>query len=52
MPGTRLGFDVILYHAGKEQAGIGEDINKARLAWAFRGGVWGRPISWGTAILE
>jgi LmbE family N-acetylglucosaminyl deacetylase len=51
-PGTRLGFDVILYHAGKKDAAIGEDINKARLAWAFRGGVWGRPISWGTAVLE
>jgi Carbohydrate family 9 binding domain-like/NPCBM-associated, NEW3 domain of alpha-galactosidase len=52
VPGTRLGFDVILYHAGKKDAAIGEDINKARLAWAFRGGVWGRPISWGTAVLE
>jgi hypothetical protein len=51
-PGTRLGFDVILYHAGKKDAAVGEDINKARLAWAFRGGVWGRPISWGTAVLE
>jgi LmbE family N-acetylglucosaminyl deacetylase len=52
VPGTRLGFDVILYHAGKKEAAVGEDINKARLAWAFRGGVWGRPISWGTAVLE
>jgi LmbE family N-acetylglucosaminyl deacetylase len=50
--GTRLGFDVILYHAGKKDAAVGEDVNKARLAWAFRGGVWGRPISWGTAVLE
>jgi hypothetical protein len=50
--GTRLGFDVILYHAGKKDAAIGEDINKARLAWAFHGGVWGRPLSWGTAVLE
>ena len=52
VPGAKLGFDVILFHAGKKQAAIGEDINKARLAWAFRGGIWGRPISWGTAILQ
>jgi LmbE family N-acetylglucosaminyl deacetylase len=50
--GARLGFDVILFHAGKKEAAIGEDINKARLAWAFRGGIWGRPISWGAAVLE
>lgn len=52
VPGTRIGFDVILYHAGKKGAAVGEDINKARLAWAFRPGIWGRPISWGTAVLE
>jgi hypothetical protein len=51
-PGTRLGFNVILFHAGKQEAAVGEDINKARLAWAFRGGIWGRPVSWGTAVLE
>jgi LmbE family N-acetylglucosaminyl deacetylase len=50
--GTRLGFNVIVFHAGKKDAAIGEDVNRARLAWAFRGGIWGRPVSWGTAVLE
>jgi hypothetical protein len=31
---------------------VGEDVGKARLAWAFRPGIWGRPISWGTAVLD
>jgi LmbE family N-acetylglucosaminyl deacetylase len=51
-PGRRLGFNVILYHAGKRDAGVGEDVGKARLAWAARGGVWGRPASWGTLELR
>jgi hypothetical protein len=51
-PGRRLGFNVILYHAGKKDAGVGEDVGKARLAWAARGGVWGRPASWGTLELR
>jgi LmbE family N-acetylglucosaminyl deacetylase len=51
-PGRALGFNVILYHAGKKDAALGEDVNKARLAWAYRPGVWGRPASWGTLVLE
>jgi len=51
-PGRRMGFNVILYHAGKKEAGPGEDVGKARLAWAARGGVWGRPASWGTLELR
>lgn len=51
-PGQRLGFNVILYHAGKKDAGVGEDVGKARLAWAHRPGVWGRPASWGTLVLR
>ncbi len=47
-----LGFNVILYHAGKKEARIGEDINKSRLAWSFWPGVWGRPNVWGTAVLK
>jgi hypothetical protein len=43
---------VILYHSGKKDAAQGEDVNKARLAWAYRPGVWGRPASWGTLVLE
>lgn len=50
--GRKLGFNVILYHAGKKDARVGEDINKSRLAWSFWGGVWGRPEVWGTAVLE
>ena len=41
--GRKLGFNVILYHAGKKDARVGEDINKSRLAWSFWSGVWGRP---------
>jgi LmbE family N-acetylglucosaminyl deacetylase len=51
-PGRQLGFNVILYHAGKKDAGVGEDVGKARLAWAARGGVWGRPASWGMLELR
>jgi LmbE family N-acetylglucosaminyl deacetylase len=50
--GRVVGFNVILYHAGKKDAALGEDVNKARLAWAYRPGVWGRPASWGTLVLE
>ncbi len=50
--GRRIGVNVILYHAGKKLARIGEDINKSRLAWSFWPGVWGRPETWGIAILQ
>jgi LmbE family N-acetylglucosaminyl deacetylase len=50
--GRKLGFNVILYHAGKRDARVGEDVNKSRLAWSFWSGVWGRPEVWGTAVLE
>jgi hypothetical protein len=33
-PGQALGFNVILYHAGKKAARVGEDVGKARLAWS------------------
>ncbi len=50
--GRPLGFNVILYHAGKKEARVGEDVGKSRLAWSFWPGVPGRPIVWGTAILQ
>jgi LmbE family N-acetylglucosaminyl deacetylase len=50
--GDAIGFNVILYHAGKKVARIGEDIGKSRLAWSFWPGVQGRPEVWGTAVLE
>jgi Carbohydrate family 9 binding domain-like len=51
-PRTRLGFNVIIYHAGKRDARPGEDVGKSRLAWSFWPGVPGRPEVWGLAILE
>lgn len=50
--GRKIGFNVILFHAMKKQARVGEDINKSRLAWSYWSGVWGRPIVWGTVILK
>jgi LmbE family N-acetylglucosaminyl deacetylase len=50
--GKRLGFDVIVYDGDKKDAVVGDNINKSRIAWAFRPGVWGRPAQWGTAVLE
>lgn len=50
--GTELGFNVILYHAGKKDAGVGEDVGKARLAWSFWPGVPGRPEVWGRLLLR
>lgn len=50
-PGTTIGFNVILYHAGKTDARVGEDVGKARLAWSFWPGVPGRPEVWGAAVL-
>jgi LmbE family N-acetylglucosaminyl deacetylase len=50
--GQAIGFNVILYHAGKKEARIGEDVGKSRLAWSFWPGVPGRPEVWGTAVVE
>jgi LmbE family N-acetylglucosaminyl deacetylase len=50
--GDVLGFNVILYHAGKKAARIGEDIGKSRLAWSFWQGVQGRPEVWGMAVVK
>ncbi len=50
--GTRFGFNVILFHAGKKEARVGEDIGKSRLAWSYGSGVWGRPEIWGTLVLK
>jgi LmbE family N-acetylglucosaminyl deacetylase len=50
--GNAIGFNVILYHAGKKEARIGEDVGKSRLAWSFWPGVPGRPEVWGLAKLE
>jgi hypothetical protein len=52
VPGRPLGFNVILFHAGKKQARVGEDIGKSRLAWSVGSGVWGRPEIWGTLVLK
>ena len=49
--GSTFGFNVILYHAGKKDARVGEDVGKARLAWSFWPGVPGRPEVWGAAVL-
>jgi hypothetical protein len=48
----QLGFNVILYHAGKKDARVGEDIGKSRLAWSPWSGVPGRPEVWGLAVCE
>jgi hypothetical protein len=50
--GDSVGFNIILYHAGKKEARHGEDVGKARLAWSFWPGVAGRPEVWGMAFLE
>jgi LmbE family N-acetylglucosaminyl deacetylase len=50
--GDALGFNVILYHAGKRAARVGEDIGKSRLAWSFWPGVQGRPEVWGLAMVK
>jgi hypothetical protein len=50
--GKRIGFNVILFHAGKKQARVGEDIGKSRLAWSYGNGVWGRPEIWGSLLLR
>ena len=52
LAGSRLGFNVILYHAGKKNARIGEDVGKSRLAWSFWPGAPGRPEVWGQAVLR
>jgi LmbE family N-acetylglucosaminyl deacetylase len=50
--GMKIGFNVILYHAGKKEARVGEDVGKSRLAWSCWPGVPGRPEVWGRAFLE
>jgi LmbE family N-acetylglucosaminyl deacetylase len=50
--GDAVGFNVILYHAGKKTARIGEDVGKSRLAWSFWQGVQGRPEVWGVATVK
>lgn len=50
--GTPLGFNIIIYHAGRKDARPGEDVGKSRLAWSFWPGVPGRPEVWGLATLE
>ncbi len=51
-PGDTVGFNIILYHAGKKEGRPGEDVGKSRLAWSFWPGVAGRPEVWGMAVLE
>lgn len=48
----RLGFNLLIYDADKRNAEIGENINKARLGWAYRPGIQGRPEDWGRLVLE
>lgn len=50
--GTKLGFNVLIYHAGKKDARVGEDVGKARLGWSLWPGVPGRPEVWGLAVLK
>jgi LmbE family N-acetylglucosaminyl deacetylase len=50
--GRMIGFNIILYHAGKKEARVGEDVGKARLAWSFWPSVPGRPEVWGSAWFE
>jgi hypothetical protein len=39
--GDAVGFNIIVYHAGKKDARVGEDVGKSRLAWSFWQGVPG-----------
>jgi hypothetical protein len=48
----RLGFNLLIYDGDKRDAKLGENINQARLAWAPRAGVMGRPEDWGRLELE
>jgi len=48
----RLGFNLIIYDGDKKDAGLGENINKSRIAWSPRPGVQGRPEDWGRIDLE
>lgn len=50
--GLRLGFNVLIYDGDKAEAARGENINQARLAWAPRSGIQGRPEDWGRIELE
>jgi len=47
-----IGFNVIVYDGDKPDATPGENINEARIAWAPRSGVQGRPEDWGRLILS
>jgi LmbE family N-acetylglucosaminyl deacetylase len=51
-PGQRLGFNVLIYDGDKAGAARGENINEARLAWAPRSGIQGRPEDWGRIDLD
>jgi LmbE family N-acetylglucosaminyl deacetylase len=51
-PLQRMGFNVLIYDGDKRDATAGENINEARLAWAPRSGVQGRPEDWGRIELE
>jgi len=48
----RVGFNVLIYDGDKADAAPGENINRARLAWAPRSGVQGRPEDWGRMDVE
>ncbi|MCC7377084.1 MAG: PIG-L family deacetylase [Verrucomicrobiales bacterium] len=50
--GQRLGFNLLVYDGDKANALPGENINEARLAWAPRSGIQGRPEDWGRIDLE
>jgi len=49
---SRVGFNFLVYDGDKADATLGENINEARLAWAPRSGVQGRPEDWGRIDLE
>ena len=49
--GGWVGFNVLVYDGDKVDAAPGENINRARLAWAPRPGVQGRPEDWGRMVL-
>jgi hypothetical protein len=49
--GGWVGFNVLVYDGDKRDAAPGENINRARLAWAPRPGVQGRPEDWGRMVL-
>jgi hypothetical protein len=50
--GKALGFNLLLFDGDEKDARVGDGINKGRLAWSFRPGIWGRAEQWGELKLK